>query len=103
MSLRAFVGSGSHLRLSASLRSKDCYVAVTGLPNPRKDHAIVMTRFAWDCRDIMRVTLRKLEVKLGPETGDLDLRVGIHSGPVTAGAHDVDTMTGICDVMSSYR
>jgi class 3 adenylate cyclase len=24
----------------------DCYVAVTGLPNPRKDHAVVMARFA---------------------------------------------------------
>ena len=26
----------------------DCYVAVTGLPDPRKDHAIAMCRFASD-------------------------------------------------------
>ena len=27
----------------------DCYVAVAGLPQPRKDHAMVMCRFARDC------------------------------------------------------
>jgi class 3 adenylate cyclase len=26
----------------------DCYVAVCGLPDPRKDHAVVMARFARD-------------------------------------------------------
>ena len=28
---------------------------------------------------------RKLEVELGPDTGELQLRFGLHSGPVTAG------------------
>ena len=28
---------------------------------------------------------REMEVTLGPDTGDLQLRVGLHSGPVTAG------------------
>jgi class 3 adenylate cyclase len=27
----------------------DCYVAVTGLPEARKDHAVVMARFANEC------------------------------------------------------
>jgi class 3 adenylate cyclase len=27
----------------------DCYVAVTGLPEARKDHAVVMARFAYEC------------------------------------------------------
>jgi class 3 adenylate cyclase len=27
----------------------DCYVAVAGLPEARKDHAIVMCRFAQEC------------------------------------------------------
>jgi hypothetical protein len=33
----------------------------------------------------MNVTVEKLELKLGPDTSDLALRVGLHSGPVTAG------------------
>ena len=33
----------------------------------------------------MNVLAKKLEESLGPDTGDLSLRVGIHSGPVTAG------------------
>lgn len=44
-----------------------------------------MTRFARDCILTMRGLTKELEVKLGPETGDLALRVGVHSGPVTAG------------------
>ena len=63
----------------------DCYVAVTGLPDPRKDHAIAMSRFARECMLRMQVLVRKLEVTLGPDTGDLSMRMGIHSGPVTAG------------------
>ena len=44
-----------------------------------------MARFA---RDILRRTqqlTRKLEYRLGPDTTDLALRIGLHSGPVTAG------------------
>jgi class 3 adenylate cyclase len=63
----------------------DCYVAVTGLPDPRKDHALVMARFARDCMERMNVLVRKLEVTLGPDTADLSMRFGLHSGPVTAG------------------
>lgn len=33
----------------------------------------------------MRDKCKKLETTLGPDTGDLALRVGMHSGPVTAG------------------
>jgi class 3 adenylate cyclase len=63
----------------------DSYVAVTGLPEPRKDHAAAMVRFARDCRVKMNDLTRKLEVSLGPDTGDLTMRFGLHSGPVTAG------------------
>jgi class 3 adenylate cyclase len=63
----------------------DCYLAVTGLPEPRKDNAIVMAKFARDCLSKMNDVTRKLEVTLGPETGDLEMRFGLHSGPVTAG------------------
>jgi len=63
----------------------DCYVAVTGLPEPNKEHAICMARFARDCMSKMKDLTRKLEVSLGPDTGDLSIRVGLHSGQVTAG------------------
>jgi class 3 adenylate cyclase len=63
----------------------DCYVAVTGLPIPKRDHATVMVRFARDCRDQMSALTRSMEVTLGPGTDDLQLRFGLHSGPVTAG------------------
>jgi class 3 adenylate cyclase len=63
----------------------DCYVAVTGLPTPRRDHAVAMARFARDCVETMEGLTKKLEVSLGPDTGDLRLRVGLHSGSVTAG------------------
>jgi len=63
----------------------DSYMAVTGLPNPKKDHAVIMARFARDCRDELNALTRSLEVSLGPETSDLTMRFGLHSGPVTAG------------------
>ncbi len=63
----------------------DCYVAVCGLPDPRRDHYAVMCRFAQDCMAAMHVHTKELEVRLGPDTGDLSLRVGLHSGPVVAG------------------
>jgi class 3 adenylate cyclase len=63
----------------------DCYVAVAGLPNPRNDHAVVMTQFARLCMRKMHTLVRKLEIWLGPDTTDLAMRFGLHSGPVTAG------------------
>lgn len=63
----------------------DCYVAVTGLPNPQKDHAVIMAKFARDCRDQMSALTRSLEISLGPDTSDLTMRFGLHSGQVTAG------------------
>jgi class 3 adenylate cyclase len=63
----------------------DCYVAVVGLPSPRKDHAVAMGRFASNCLRKAREIFRRLEIELGPDTAELSFRVGIHSGPVTAG------------------
>jgi len=63
----------------------DSYVAVTGLPDPCKDHAVMMVKFARDCRGRFNELCSALENTLGPETGDLYLRIGLHSGPVTAG------------------
>lgn len=58
---------------------------MVGLPDPRKDHAVIMARFARDCMQTVNDLTKKLEVTLGPDTGDLQIRIGLHSGPVTAG------------------
>jgi Adenylate and Guanylate cyclase catalytic domain len=63
----------------------DCYVAVCGLPEPAKDHAVTMARFSRDCMRKMWALTNSLEASLGPDTGDLTMRMGLHSGPVTAG------------------
>lgn len=58
----------------------DCYVAVAGLPERRKDHATVMARFARDCLYRFGLLLQQLEIELGPDTTELALRIGLHSG-----------------------
>jgi class 3 adenylate cyclase len=63
----------------------DCYMAVTGLPNPQTNHALLMSRFALDCLIQMNETVTKLIDTLGEDTASLTLRIGLHSGPVTAG------------------
>jgi class 3 adenylate cyclase len=63
----------------------DCYVAATGIPTYQKDHATIMACFANDIMIKMNVLVKEVEVSLGPDTGDLSLRIGIHSGPITAG------------------
>ena len=63
----------------------DCYVAVTGLPDPREDHAIVIAKYAVRCLLKFNVLTKRLEANLGPGTASLGMRFGLHSGPVTAG------------------
>ena len=46
---------------------------------------MIMARFARECISTLSRVLRELEVSLGPDTADLAMRVGLHSGPVTAG------------------
>lgn len=61
------------------------YMAVTGLPNARKDHAIAMCKFARDIREAMNEMTSNLSRTLGPDTDEIELRIGLNSGPVTAG------------------
>jgi class 3 adenylate cyclase len=44
-----------------------------------------MARFARDIRSKMADLTREMECTLGPDTGDLKLRIGLNSGPTTAG------------------
>ncbi|KAG7341915.1 GAF and PAS/PAC sensor-containing adenylate/guanylate cyclase [Nitzschia inconspicua] len=63
----------------------DCYIAVTGLPEAQPNHAVIMSKFAKESMQRMSELVKKLEVTLGPDTGELCLRCGLHSGPITAG------------------
>ena len=44
-----------------------------------------MVKFAHSISKEMSRMTKMLETKLGPDTSDLLLRIGIHTGPVTAG------------------
>lgn len=46
---------------------------------------IQVAKFARECLEVMNKVTHELEATLGPDTGDLTIRTGIHSGPVTAG------------------
>jgi len=63
----------------------DCYVAVTGLPEPMPKHAVAMARFAQQILIKFHDMTKELELSLGPGTTELGLRIGIHSGAVTGG------------------
>eukprot|EP00977_Amphora_coffeiformis_P005788 scaffold1221_cov207-Amphora_coffeaeformis.AAC.47 len=82
---RAFDRMAKHRHVFKVETVGDCYVAVAGCPNPMKNHAVVISRFALECIQTMDTLTKQLEVTLGPDTGDLAVRIGVHSGPVTAG------------------
>jgi len=56
----------------------DCYMVAAGLPHPREDHAEVVTQMGLQ----MMSAVRAYGVRVGEP---IDIRVGIHSGPVVAG------------------
>lgn len=56
----------------------DCYVAATGCPQPQDKHAIIMARFAQECMVQVKRVTNDLTVTLGPDTGNLLVRIGIH-------------------------
>jgi len=57
----------------------DCYMAASGVPSPRPDHAIAVARLALAMRDCATTYLR------ADDGSRLELRIGLNSGPVVAG------------------
>lgn len=60
-------------------------MAVCGVPAKRKNHHVIASRFAVDILQACGPILAKLEVSLGPDTAELGIRIGLSSGPITAG------------------
>jgi class 3 adenylate cyclase len=58
---------------------------VCGLPEPCVTHALNMSKFARECLHKMSSLVGRLSETLGEDTNALHMRVGLHSGPVTAG------------------
>ena len=63
----------------------DCYMAVCGVPDACDDHAVLVAKFALEMQEKMKIVRNKLVYRLGDDVQDLELRTGLHSGPVTAG------------------
>ena len=49
---------------------------MAGLPEPRRDHAVAMCKFANACMNKMNLITHRLEVELGPGTADLAMVSG---------------------------
>ena len=60
-------------------------VAVTGIPNEQPKHAIIMAVFATECMNKMKELVSMLAGELGQDTLNLQMRIGLNSGSVTAG------------------
>lgn len=52
-------------------------MAVTGCPEPQKNHAVIMSKFANDCLLQMNRLTGELVDKLGVDTRELGLRIGM--------------------------
>lgn len=68
----------------------DCYVAVCGMPEPRKDHAVAMVRFARDCLARMSSLSQQLEITLGPG------KYVLNYGTSTCSLHKVHKLNFSC-------
>jgi adenylate cyclase len=56
----------------------DCYMIVGGLPEPRADHAVAVAEMA--------LAMLHAVHAIGKSSGEpIDVRIGVHSGPVVAG------------------
>ena len=60
-------------------------MCATGVPQKQNGHAVLMAEFVTIAMKKMRSLVKRLEIKFGPDTSELSLRVGMHSGPVTGG------------------
>ena len=63
----------------------DVYLAVAGCPQPAEEHAAAAATMALAMQAAMGVIRREVEAEVGVAGGDLELRIGLNSGPICAG------------------
>ncbi|KAL7538748.1 hypothetical protein ACHAWF_006199 [Thalassiosira exigua] len=64
----------------------DCYIAATDVPFPREDHALILAQFAVRCLRKACEVLEQVSEEHGLDgVSEMNVRIGIHSGSVTAG------------------
>jgi class 3 adenylate cyclase len=64
----------------------DCYMLAGGVPEPRDDHAVATVEAALE----MCEALREMHERTG---GALQMRIGVHSGPIVAGVIGIRKFT----------
>ena len=75
--LAPFVSRSRSLSLPVQVETvADRYIAVTGLPKPREQHAVIMATFAAQCSNEVQKIVRRLEQTLGPGTCELGCKFG---------------------------
>lgn len=60
----------------------DAYMCVSGIPEEREDHAHIMIQAAQEMKEIVDSQMKELKESGKPY---LEMRIGIHSGPLVAG------------------
>ena len=63
----------------------DVYLCVAGCPTQSFDHAASAAAMALSMRDAMPIIRKEVEAGTGVPGSDIDIRIGINSGPVAAG------------------
>lgn len=63
----------------------DCYMVVSGLPEPRRDHAENLAAMALELQACLASLGNELLFPQGMDRSALRMRIGLHSGPVVAG------------------
>ena len=78
-------------------------MAITGCPNPQKDHAVRMVRFARDCLSRLQSLLPELAETLGEDTKSLDNAFRAHWGLTPLdNPLETDVETGKSDTNCRY-
>lgn len=84
-SLLTFLSLTAGITRTAGKPPSVAFFIINSIWLQQEKNAVIMAKFANECMEKMRELVAALALTLGPDTAELDLRVGLHSGPVTGG------------------